>query len=393
LKPTFVTPAERRRRVAVLVDPGDTWGRRVILGISGAVRHLLPWDLLIAPRDDQWRFRVPHNWHGDGIIAAIRDDKTAEHVRSLALPTVHVSLCEKSLDSRFRVITDDRKRAELAFNHFRDRGFWNYAYYGPPDQRYPERRGQLFREVVQEAGLICDIFKISGPKSDENSLQQQTITWLRHMPRPLAIFAADPHPAVRLTQICQSEGIHVPEEVAVLAGDSDDVLCDISDPPLSSIRLASELIGAESVAMLDRLFRNEIPSQSTQLIAPLGVVSRHSTDMLAVSDPIFVGALRFIREHAHQGIQVGDILRVVPISRRLLEQRFQQFLNRSPADEIRKVRLERVKQLLISTDQSIEQISRSSGFSSPSQLSVVFRRETDQTPLQFRKLKRRNQDL
>ncbi|MBA4031455.1 MAG: AraC family transcriptional regulator [Planctomyces sp.] len=384
----------RRYRVAIMVDPGDSWGRRVILGISGAVRHLLPWDLVIAPQDDQWRLRVPPGWHGDGIIAAIRDDKTADHVRALQLPTVHVSLCEKSADSQFRVITDDRKRAELAFRHFQERGFTGYAYYGPQSQRYPVRRGEIFRDVVREAGHSCEIFEMS-PVVGRNSdlVQKQTREWLKGAPKPLAILAADPHPALQLMEICQSLGIHVPEEVAILAGDSDDVLCEISDPPMSSILLASEQIGAESVQMLRSLIEGNLPPEPTRLIPPIGVIGRRSTDILAVSDPMFVKAVRYIRETAHTGIQVSDVLRVVPISRRSLEQRFQQLLHCSPADEIRNVRLSRVKQLLISTEQTIEQIADCSGFSSASQLSFAFRRATNQTPAEFRRQNSRRREI
>jgi len=381
------------RRIAVLIDPGDSWGRRLILGISGAIRHLLPWDLLIAPQDDQWRLRVPSNWKGDGVIAAVRDDKTAEHVRSLRLPAVHVSLCEKSKESRYRVITDDRKRAEMGFQHFQERGFQHYAYYGPRSQRYPESRGEMFRDVVSEAGFSCNLFQVSSHRKDANAVRQQAADWLQHLPRPVAIFAADPHPALQLTEICQANGISIPEEVAVLAGDTDDVLCNIATPPLSSILLGCEQIGSQAVQMLKVLLEGGTPQPPFQVIPPICVQHRQSTDVLANDDPVFVAALRFIRENAHRGIQVGDLLQVIPVSRRLLEQRFQHYLHRSPADEIRKVRLERVRQLLVETDQSIAKIASVSGFSSASQLGVVFHRATGLTPMEYRKSNRRRSSL
>ncbi|MDB5345061.1 MAG: AraC family transcriptional regulator [Schlesneria sp.] len=380
---------ESRRNVAVLIDPGDSWGRRVILAVSAAVRHLLPWDLLIAPQDDQWRHRIPQNWHGDGIITEVRDEKTAQHVRSLDLPTIHTSYCDNTRDSRYRVITDDRKRAEMAFHHFLERGFQNYAYYGPCNQRYPESRGEIFRDVVVAAGYECDVFQHSGTQRNPDAVRIRATHWLKQLARPVAIFAGDPHPALQLTQICQAAGIHIPEDVAVLAGDSDDVLCDIADPPLSSILLACEQIGAQSVNMLQSIFQGKSPEHPHLLVPPMRVLVRQSTDILAVKDEFFSQALRFIRENAHHGIQVTDILRHVPISRRGLEQRFLRYLNRSPADEIRKVRLERVKYLLVATDQSNEQIAIASGFSSSSQMGVVFRKMLGMTPMDFRKANRR----
>jgi len=382
-----------RRQIAILIDPGDSWGRQVITGILSAVRHLLPWDLLIDPRDDQWRYRVPRNWRGDGIIGAIRDDMTARHVRSLGLATVNVSAWGNADWEWPRVNTDDHVRARLAFEHFRDRGFEHYAYYGPPSQRYSDQRGECFSDVVSEAGFSCMMFRMGSARRGRTAVDEQTRKWLAKAPRPLAVFAADPHPALRLSEICHSLDIRVPEEVAILAGDTDDLLCAASDPPLSSIVLASERIGSESVRLLASLLDGQSVPASNLLIPPLGTIHRRSTDMLAVNDPSFVEALRFIREHAHKGIQIRDVLRVVPISRRLLEQRFHQYLSRTPADEIRRIKMERVKHLLTSTDQTLEQIAHSSGYSSVSQLCFSFRKATEQSPMDFRRTTRHGNSL
>ncbi|HWL08403.1 MAG TPA: DNA-binding transcriptional regulator [Planctomicrobium sp.] len=380
-----------RKRIVVLIDPGDSWGRGIIRGISSAVRHLLPWDLLIAPRDDQWRLRVPRSWTGDGLIGAIRDDKTADHVCSLELPTVNVSSWEKTRPGWYRVQTDDRRRAEMAFEHFRDRGFRHFAYYGPPSLRYSDHRGRLFHDVVTSAGFPCEIFRIPSSRRGWHSLQEQTQVWLENAPRPLAIFAADPHPGIQLTEICNAAGFLVPEEIAILAGDTDDLLCNVSDPLLSSIVLASERIGMASVRVLETLLRGEEPPLTTEFIPPLYVIEQQSSEMLAVDDPVFHAALRFIRERAHTGIQVGDILRMSSVSRRSLEQRFQKILGRTPADEIRRIKLDRVKQLLIATEQTVEQIAQSSGFCGPAQLCFAFKKEVGQTPLGFRQSSRHDE--
>ncbi len=378
-----------RRQIAILIDPGDTWGRHVITGILAAVRHQLPWDLLIDPRDDQWRYRVPRRWNGDGIIGAIRDEKTARHVRSLGLPIVNVSSWGGPEWGWPRVNTDDSSRARLAFEHFRDRGFEHYAYYGPPSQRYSDQRGVAFADVVSDAGFDCAIFKIGSGQPSRSSVEQKTKKWLGNLPRPVAIFAADPHPALRLTEICHAAGIRVPEEIAILAGDTDDLLCAASDPPLSSIVLASERIGSESVRLLDAILNKKPIENPTVVIPPAGTIQRRSTDILAVNDPHFVKALRFIREQAHAGIQVNDVLRVVPMSRRLLEQRFAHYLKRTPADEIRRIKMERVKQLLSSTDQSLELIAQSSGYSSVSHMCYTFRKAIQQSPMEYRKTSRK----
>ncbi|WP_437193438.1 substrate-binding domain-containing protein [Planctomicrobium sp. SH527] len=385
--------AEIRRQVAVLIDPGDSWGRSVIRGIYAAVDGKLPWNLLIAPRDDEWRLRVPRRWKGDGIIGAIRDPKTAEHVRGLQLPTVNVSSWTSSNASWNWVNTDDHRRAKMAFTHFRERYFSNFAYYGPPSQRYPDQRGECFHQIVVEAGFRCEVFRMPTSRRGWNNVNQQTLNWLKQSPRPLAVFAADPHPAMQLAEICRGAGIQIPDEIAILSGDTDELLCEVSDPPLSSIVLASEQIGAESVRVLDKLMSNKRTPSSSILIPPIGIVNRLSTDTLVVADPHFVEALRFIRKHAESGIKVDDVLRVVPVSRRLLEQRFQRYLKCSPADEIRRVRLERVKELLVSTGNSLEQIAEATGFLASSHLCFAFKKATGQTAREYRKQFRSNADV
>jgi len=171
------------KQIALLIDPDDTWGRSVIQGIASAVRNVLPWSLWIAPRDRQWRLRVPRNWQGDGIIAAIRDDKTADHVKGLDLPTINVSSWEKEYPDWYRVKTNDIKRAEMAFSHFRERRFSHFAYYGPPSQRYSQSRGDHFQDVVQTAGFACDTFRSNTTVRDKYSIQERTLQWLQQAPR------------------------------------------------------------------------------------------------------------------------------------------------------------------------------------------------------------------
>lgn len=376
------------KRIALLIDPDDTWGRSVIQGIASAVRNVLTWSLWIAPRDKQWRLRVPHNWHGDGIIAAIRDNKTADHVSALNLPTVNVSSWDKDQPDWYRVKTDDLQRAEMAFAHFRERGFSHFAYYGPPSLRYSNCRGDRFEEVVKDAGFTCDTFRSTTKTREKHSVQERTLQWLQKAQRPLAVFAADPHSGVLLTEVCSAVGFRVPEEIAILVADTDELLCNISAPPLSSIVLASEQIGMTSVRVLDALLNRKKAPATTHLLPPLHVIERQSSEMLAMDDPLFVDALRFIRVHAHTGIQVSDVLQTVPISRRSLEQRFRQLLDCSPADEIRRIKIERVKQLLISTDKTVEQIAGSSGFCGPGQLCFAFKKQVGKTPLEFRRSSR-----
>ena len=184
---------------------------------------------------------------------------------------------------------------------------------------------------------------------------------------------------------CAREDIAVPEEVAVIAVDNDELLCGLSNPPLSSVIPNPQRIGYEAAELLDRLMSKEASDHDNIEIPPLGIASRQSSDILAIEDPDVAAALRYIREHACHGITVHDVLDHVPVSRSWLERNFRKRLNRSPQAEIRNVQIKQCKALLATTDLSLERIAGLTGFEHPEYLSVVFKRETGQPPGQYRR--------
>jgi LacI family transcriptional regulator len=189
---------------------------------------------------------------------------------------------------------------------------------------------------------------------------------------------------------CRSAGVHVPEEVAVIGVDNDEVLCDLADPPLSSVVPAAERIGYEGAALLERLMRGQRPPSRPLLFDPLGVVTRLSTDTLAVEDARVAAAIRTIRERACDGLNVEGLLehlagQGVLLSRSTLERRFAEVLGHSPKDEILRVRLGRVQQLLIDTDHPLSTIAALVGVEHHEYLSALFKARTGETPGRFRR--------
>jgi LacI family transcriptional regulator len=176
----------------------------------------------------------------------------------------------------------------------------------------------------------------------------------------------------------------VPDEVAVLGVDNDELLCDLADPPLSSVIPDVRRTGYEAAALLDRMMRGAKIAPEGRLFAPLGVATRQSTDVVAVADRHISAAVRYIRSHACSGITVADVLKQVPMSRRVLEARFQKLLGRSPHTQILAVKLDRVKQLLADTDLSLAAIAERSGFKHVEYLSVAFKRQMGLTASEFR---------
>ncbi len=176
----------------------------------------------------------------------------------------------------------------------------------------------------------------------------------------------------------------MPDEVAVIGVDNDQVICDFCEPPLSSVIPAAERIGFEAAGMLDRLMRGEKLENRHVRIKPLGVAARQSTDVMAIDDSEVVAALKLIRERACAGLSVNEILQSVPIARSSLERRFRKSVGRSPQAEIRSVQLKRARQLLCETDLPLAQIASLTGFKHSEYFSVVFKREVGQTPGQYR---------
>jgi LacI family transcriptional regulator len=208
--------------------------------------------------------------------------------------------------------------------------------------------------------------------------------WVESLPKPLALFVANDLWGFELVQAVREIGLHVPDDVAVLGVDNEELLCEIAHPPLSSIRIGAEQIGHAAVALMEKMLRGKPLSAEIPRIPPLEVVTRQSTDVLAVDDPEVAAALRHIRQHALEGLSVKQMLDVVPINRRTLERRFISVLGHTPLEEIRRVRLERAKTLL-QTDLPIYDIAIRSGFATPEYLATSFFQATKMTPTAYRR--------
>lgn len=186
-------------------------------------------------------------------------------------------------------------------------------------------------------------------------------------------------------QACKIAHLHVPEEVAVIGVNNDEFICDLTDPPLSSISLNTEIAGYEAAAILDRLIAREKITQPQVMVHPIGVVTRQSTDVLAIKDSDVVEAVRFIRQNIQKGIQVDEVANAVFLSCRTLYKKFQQFLGHSVHAEIKRARIEVIGRMLLETDLSVSQIALTLWFPDIDHISRYFQSEKGANPLDFRK--------
>jgi LacI family transcriptional regulator len=301
-----------------------------------------------------------------------------------------VSVCGVGPDQGIpRVGPDDYLMGQLAANHLLDCGLQQFGYIGHTPHAGAARRELGFRHTIESARYAVNQYHASGPPAFQSRLQDWVPNrgfrrWVRSLPRPIGIATFYDLMGLRLSETCREEGLRVPEDVAIVGMGNDDLVCELARPSLSSVDVPTEQIGIRAAALLDRLMDGSPPPGAPILIPPVGIVARQSSDLLAGEDADVVAALRLIREKGHALIQVRDILRVVPVSRRSLERKFRKVLNRGISGEIRRSRLERAKNLLASTELMMPAIAESTGFSDARHLSTVFRQATGLTPTAYR---------
>ena len=323
-----------------------------------------------------------------GVVAYVCSQALARALRRFRCPIVNV--CGALADSGLPTLGIDNDRVgELAAEHLLDRGLRHFAYFGHGDFAFSVRREAAFRRAVEARGFAVASFRApaAGDFDPDRRMLGRAADlrgWLLSLPRPVGLFACHDICGAYATEVCRQAGLRVPDEVAIVGVDDDDLLCELARPPLSSVRPPSERIGFDASMLLDRLCRGEAPPAGPVLLEPLGVTTRGSSDVLATADPEVRAALAFIRSRPHAAIDVTDVARGAAVCRRVLERRFRAETGRSIGAEIRRVRLERAKQLLADTRLSVEEVAGLSGCSTVKQLWMMFRQHVGQTPRAYR---------
>jgi LacI family transcriptional regulator len=380
-----------RKSVALLIETSNAYARGLLDGIIAYQREHDPWSIYVG---EQGRGAQPptwvKNWKGDGIIARIETEAIASAVRRTRLPMVDVSAARLIKNIPW-VETDDREIARLAAQHLIERGFEKLAFYGEPKFNWSQWRQQHFVARAAEAGCECFIFDGKSRNDTDYSWtteRKRLKAWVQKLPKPIGVMACYDFAGQQLLDVCRELDIAVPEQVAVIGVDNDARLCRLCTPPLSRVIPDTHRTGYEAAQLLDQLMHGVKKSEECILVPPSGIAERQSSDVYALDDSDIVTALRFIRENACKGIGVADVLKAVPLSRRMLEHRFQKLVRRTPHAEIIRIRMERACRLLRETDLSLSEITSRSGFANPDYFSVAFKNFMQMTPRNYRKRSR-----
>lgn len=373
------------RQIALLIETSNAYARGLLRGVRAYAQEHGRWSTYLV---EHGRGDPPprwiRDWKGDGIIARIENQKIARAIKATGLSVVDVSAA-RLIPAAPWVETDDSAIARIVVDHLAERGFDHFAYCGDSRFKWSGLRQQCFADLVASRGRTCHtlVTEIDGAADPERQ-QREISRWIKKLPKPIGIMACYDIRGRQVIDACRGVGVAVPDEVAVIGVDNDELLCDLSDPPLSSVIPDSHRTGYAAADLLEQMMRGKPVDANGLFIPPIGVATRRSTDVLAIGDPHVVSAMRYIRDHACDGINVEDVLRHVPVSRRILESRFRSHLGRTPHQQIARLQLDRAKQLLRDTDLPLADIAARAGFSHAAYLSAVFKKSTGEPPSHYR---------
>lgn len=382
----------KRPHVALLIESSRAYGRGLLTGIAQYARTHGPWafycpERAMADPPPNWL----KGWDGNGIIARIETRALENAITNTGLPAIDL---RGKYDLNMPLIeTNDQRIAEHAAAYLADRGFQHFAYCGFAGQNYSERRLRYFPPAVERLGHTCQVFESSTPPAAKEQkaaelhgivYQDDIARWIESLPKPVGIMACNDIRGQQVLNACRGLGVAVPDDVAVLGVDNDELLCELSDPPMSSVEPDTFRIGYEAAALLDRMMRGESPQTSKRFVEPKGVVTRLSTDVIALEDREVAQAVRYIREHACDGISVQQVVARSGLSRSVFDRRFLKALGRTAKSEITRVRIRRAKQLLSETDYPLAMVAEMTGFKHAEYLCNVIKQHTGKTPGEHR---------
>lgn len=389
IKPGGADPI--RPRVALIVETSVVYGREIMEGVTEYVRAHRPWSVFVEQRE---LGALPPRWltlrSWDGIVSRPTSPALARTFRRMGVPVVDLNDQHDDLGLP-RLRSDNQAIGRLAAAHLLERGFRAFAYCGFAGEPWAAERRDGFTAATMAAGFSPAVYESrwrGGRVPAWDTDVDRIADWLRRLQSPVGVLACNDLRGQHVLEACRRCDLAVPEQIAVVGVDNDELLCRLCDPPLSSVVPNARQIGYRAAELLAALMAGKEADAGCTLVPPVTVITRQSTDILAIDDPEVAAAVRFIREHACDGIRVSDVLRHVPVARSLLERRFRRAVGRSPHAEIRQVQLRRAAELLAETDLPLPRVALLTGIAHVEYLSYLFKRTTGQNPRDYRRSRR-----
>ncbi|MEN8733313.1 MAG: substrate-binding domain-containing protein, partial [Lentimonas sp.] len=331
------------------------------------------------------------DWDGNGVVTEIYSQADRDMVDSLSIPFVNTSSIDFAEDVP-TVRVDNLLVGEMGAKHLMECDVDSFLFAGPTDASYIIKERYVgFKEALERSEHQCSIVQYA-PRPELKGRQitsdvvrpSELIELLKDLPTPVGIMAASDRIGFAVLEACRRLGLRSPEDVAVIGVNNDEMYCKLAHSSMTSIDVQAREIGFRAAEMLDALMAGKELKETQVLIPPKRVVFRDSTDMTRSQYPEVARALRFIRNHSSEFIDVTNILDVVPVSRRWLEMKFKDELGHGIYQEIRRVHVERAKDLLVTTQLSITQLSRECGFNSAERFEHSFQKLVGMSSSEFR---------
>lgn len=398
----FISCLYRILRYSSVVLRNKSDSKRIALVLSAInVRRLLPGlRQFVAAGRDYWLVDLYRpaaeicslldNWQPAGLLTEWIPGLTEAYLRA-DLPTVLVT-SRQNRPGTVGIDVDNQAVGRLAADYWIANGWPNLAFFGN-DTPYSIERETGFAEVLADKGLKYHRFLEAGGFQRQyiehwHESDPDLLSWLETLPKPCAVFAAHDPLGRSLAEACRKAEIPVPESIGILGVNDDQLVCEMTNPPLSSIAIPWERLAHIAGQLLESALKNPAAQPYPELLPPGEIVERRSSELSAIHNPVVQRALNWIRENACNGATVKDLVSAHRISRRQLEQAFRQHLKRTPKEEILRIRINRARELLRTTDWNITRIAEHCGFQTPERFSINFRRQTTHLPSAYRKLSR-----
>ena len=379
-------------KIILLFDISEEYGKSLLKGITKYSKEFGPWVFCRMPlyyRETLGMEKVvefAREWEADGIIAQLYNSSDIRKILDIGIPIIAEDFKERFSDIP-NITGGYFETGQMGAEYLLKKGFKNFAFYGFKNIVWSRERAEGFEEYLKQHGFEVHSFEHEETPSRElwHYKPSALSHWLNSLPKPIAIMACDDERGNHIAEACKHAKIQIPEEIAVLGVDNDELTCNISDPPLSSIGLDIERGGYETAKLIDQMITQNQLKACNIIVRPTHVITRHSTDICATSDKEISAALKFIHLNIDKNINVKDVLRNVPLSRRALENRFFKVTGSAVYKYICNLRIQKVTNWLLETDKSISEIAVATGFSESKNLSRLFKQVKGTTPLKFRK--------
>ncbi len=384
-----MAPTMKRRPTRRIIVHGlgrDHHGRKLLQGITRYAHEFGPWFFWISP-DRSTFLSALRTWKADGVFyRGTPDDGDLRRLRAARLAAIQIAWPVPGQMLDHWISADLPSAGELAARHLLELGFRRFGYYGPSSP-YCLARGDGFARALHEDGFACD--RLDFPPARHSSPEKRIsrlVTWLRRFRPPVGLLIAEDNYGQRVSEACRRLRLRIPEDVAVVGIANDEIQCQMMWPDLTSVDTDYDRMGYEAAEMLDALMHRRIVKPPHRLVPPRGIVVRHSTNTLAIEDPRIAAAVRFIHEACPRPVPVDELARHAGMSRRSLEQHFRLTLRRSPASEIRRLRIAHAQRLLLETSMKIATVATECHFPDAKDFWQSFRKATGMSPRKFRQL-------